>query len=237
MRFSLIDYILWLSAPILQGGLLVVLFRRGLPKKYPYFFAYIVLQIVSFGVLLVAPYSKTIYPYGYWVLNALSIFISVAIFWEIFRDVFRPYDALGNFSALLFGWSAAMFVLLGCMWALTSRPTESSTANILSELAGRSIRLMQCGVGFFVLLVGKYLGVSRRHIVYGIALGFGLFTSCSMLMSRPIFETASLYWRINVAACDLAVLIWLLYAARGTNAIKIRTVHLFSFLRSYRQPS
>ena len=237
MVFSSIDYILWLAAPFLQAGVLVMLLRRGLCKKYPYFSAYIVLQIVGFGLLLIAQHSSATYAYGYWALNGLSIFISLAIFWEIFRDVFRPYEALGNFSTLLFGWFASMFVLLGCMWALTSTPTESSSANIFGELANRSIRLMQCGLGFFVLLVGKYLGVSRRHILYGIALGFGLFTSTNILMSRPTVAPASFYWRINVAACDLAVLIWLLYAALGTNAIKIRRVHLFSFLRSYRQPS
>ena len=222
MHFSLIDYLLWFASPLLQAGVLIVLFRRGLYWHYPYFFSYIVLQVASITFLLAAQHSASLYIYGYWVIDVLSILISLAIFREVFKDVFRPYEALHEFSDILFNWSAWMLLLVGCLWAITSIHYGHSSIADVVHLANWSVRLMQCGLGFFVLLVGKYLGISRRHILYGIALGFGMFTSTNMLMamgmSHPNLIHASAYWRTNLAACDLAALIWLGYTALGTTA-------------------
>lgn len=112
------------------------------------------------------------------------------------------------------------------LWAITSIQYGHRSIADVVHLANCSVRLMQCGLGSFVLLVGKYLGISRRHILYGIALGFGLFTSTNMLMAMGMSHAnlihASAYWRTNLAACDLAALIWLGYTALGTTAVKIR---------------
>lgn len=35
MHFSLIDYLLWFASPLLQAGVLIVLFRRGLYRHLP----------------------------------------------------------------------------------------------------------------------------------------------------------------------------------------------------------
>lgn len=217
MNLNLVDYILWFASPLFQVGVLVALLRRGLYREFPYFFSYVVLQIASIAFLLLAQRSPSLYVYGYWVINAVSILISIAVFQEIFREAFRPYAALHDLSSVLFRWLAFVLVLGGCMWALTrihSDGRESITAGVL--LTDRSVRLMQCGLGFFILLVSEYLGISRRHVLYGIALGFGLFTSVNMLvatgMPHPNIIHTSVLWRINLTACDLAALIWLGYS-------------------------
>jgi hypothetical protein len=218
MRQSLIDYILWFASPLFQAGALVALFRRGLYSEFPYFFSYMILQVVSIIFLLLAQHSVSLYIYGYWLINAVSILISFAIFQEILKEAFRPYEALHDLSAILFRWSALMLVLVGCMSAITSFHSDgrhSITTAVL--LADRSVRLMQCSAGLFILLVSEYLGISRRHVLYGIALGFGLFTSVNMLIAtgapHPSIIHASVLQRINLAACDLAALIWLGYTA------------------------
>ena len=45
---------------------------------------------------------------------------------------------------------------------------------------------MQCGLVFFLLLLSEYLGISRRSLLFGIALGFGFFTSVSMLVTAGL---------------------------------------------------
>ncbi len=80
MHLSLADYVLWFTSPILQAGVLIGLFRRGLHRDYPYFFNYTILQVVSVPVL-VSLYSRsyTAYYYSYYVNLGLSVLISFAV--------------------------------------------------------------------------------------------------------------------------------------------------------------
>ncbi len=136
---------------------------------------------------------------------------------EIFKNAFRPYEALRDLSVILFRWSALVILLVAGMWAISSSHSDQGDAvrNTIF-LASRSVRLMQCGLIFFLLLFSEYLGLSRRSLLFGIALGFGLFASVSMLvataLSHQTFVHVSILRWINTAAYDLAVIIWLGYS-------------------------
>jgi hypothetical protein len=213
------DYVLWCAGPLLQFGVLVAMYRRGLHREYPYFFNYTILQVLSEPILfLVQRHSYSMYYWGYYVSIALSALISFAVLQEIFHDAFRPYEALRDLSVILFRWSALLVLLIGVMWAITaaqSSQVDAITNGIL--LAQRSVRLMQCGLVFFLLLFSEYLGISRRHVLFGIALGFGIFASVSMLfaavVSHGTFVHVSVLRQINSAAYVFSVLIWLGYTA------------------------
>jgi hypothetical protein len=219
MHLRLFDYVLWFGGTLMQLGVLVAMYRRGLHRDYPFFFNYTVLQVLSEPVLFVIQrHSYTLYYWGYWSSIALSALVSFAVLQEIFHDAFRPYEALRDLSVILFRWSALVVLLVGVMWAITAAQSsrlDAITGGIL--LAQRSIRLMQCGLVFFLLLFSEYLGISRRHLVFGIALGFGIFASVSMLFaaaaSHGTFVHASVLRQINSAAYAIAVMIWLGYTA------------------------
>jgi hypothetical protein len=213
------DYVLWFGGTLMQLGVLVAMYRRGLHRDYPYFFNYTVLQVLSEPILFVLQkYSYPTYYWSYWVSVALSALISFGVLQEIFHEAFRPYEALRDLSVILFRWSALVVLLVGVMWTITaahSSQVDTITNGIL--LVQRSVRLMQCGLVFFLLLFSEYLGISRRHLVFGIALGFGIFASISMLvavgMSHGTFVHVSVLRQINNAAYDVAILIWLGYTA------------------------
>jgi hypothetical protein len=218
MHLRLIDYVLWLAAPTLQLGVLVAMYRRGLHRDYPYFFNYTILQVANEPILfLMNRQSYTLYYFGYWVSIALSALVSFAVLQEIFKNAFRPYEALRDLSVILFRWSALVILLVAGMWAISSSHSDQGDAvrNTIF-LASRSVRLMQCGLIFFLLLFSEYLGLSRRSLLFGIALGFGLFASVSMLvataLSHQTFVHVSILRWINTAAYDLAVIIWLGYS-------------------------
>ena len=187
MHLRLIDYVLWSFAPTIQLGVLVAMYRRGLHREYPYFFNYIILQAASEPILAVLMKSYTFYYWGYWIWIALSALVSFAVLQEIFKTAFRPYEALRDLSVILFRWSALVILLVAGMWAISSIRTDQVDmlrSSIL--LVERSIRLMQCGLVFFLLLFSEYLGISRRSILFGIAMGFGLFASLSMLVAASM---------------------------------------------------
>jgi hypothetical protein len=112
----------------------------------------------------------------------------------MFKHAFRPSEVLRDFSAILFRWSLVVLVLAGGMWAInTSHSDQQDFINSLILLADRSVCLMQCGLVFFLLLSIEYLGISRRHLLFGIALGFGLFTSVNITLVQIKFS-GSLTW-------------------------------------------
>lgn len=246
MQLSLTDYVLWLASACFQVGVLVALFRRGLHKEYPFFCNYTILQVVSVIFLLFVQKSPYFYYYGYWVSSALCVLISFAVLQEIFKEAFRPYEALRDLSVILFRWSILVLVLVGGMWAITT--IHSDQPNFIHAVvlqADRSVRLMQCGLVFFLVLFSEYLGISRRHVLFGIALGFGLFASVHMLVatgvSHPSVLSATVLRRINCAAYDLAALIWLGYTAlapsRSAALAAMRTQEWNSALEDARVPA
>ena len=217
MHLRLTDYVLWAAAPLLQVGVLTTMLRRGLHRNYPYFLNYTILAIISEPVLaFLFPRSYTAYYYAYYVNLALSVILSFAVLHEIFRDAFKPYEALRDLGTILFRWSALVILLVGVMWAINAgHSADNGKLTEVIVLASRSIRLMQCGLVFFLLLFSEYLGLPRRSFVFGVSLGFGLFAALDMLVltgasHRGILSQAALR-QINSAAYLMAVLIWFGY--------------------------
>lgn len=217
MHLRPMDYVLWFASPALQAGVVIAMLRRGLHRDYPFFFNYTILGVVAEPLLYVLnSTSYTGYYYAYYVNLCLSVVISFAVLQEIFKDAFRPYEALRDLSVILFRWSALVVLLVAVMWAINA--TKSDNRNFVGEaiqLADRSVRLMQCGLVFFLLLFSEYLGIPRRSLLFGISLGFGLFASVNMLVftglsHRGIIKHGHLS-EINSAAYLIAVAIWLGY--------------------------
>jgi hypothetical protein len=219
MHLHLTDYVLWIATPLVQMGVLIAMVRRGLHRDYPYFFNYTVLQVVSVPVLyIIYTRSYPVFFYAYYVNIALSVLISFAVLQEIFKDAFRPYEALRDLSVILFRWSALVVLLVGVMVAINTNQAKSENGAIVDAilLAERSVRLMQCGLVFFLLLFSEYLGISRRSLLFGISLGFGFFGAINMLVATGMTHRGVLHQstlrQINSGAYLVAIAIWLGYA-------------------------
>jgi len=219
MHLHLVDYVLWCLGTLLQVGVLTAMYWRGLHREYPYFFNYTVLQVINEPVLfIIQRHSYPMYYWSFYVSVALSALISFAVLQEIFHHAFRPYEALRDLGVILFRWSALLVLLIGVIMAITA--TQSNSVDKLTSTifqVQRSIRLMQCGLVFFLVLFSEYLGISRKHVLFGIALGFGLFASVNILyvtaVAHGTFVGAKLLRQINSAAYVVSVLIWLGYTA------------------------
>jgi hypothetical protein len=221
MRMHAIDYVLWCLTPVLMTAIAACMYRRRLHREFPYFFNYVVFQLVTF--LVEFPLRNwDNYFYVYWTLTALSIVVSFAVLLEIFRDAFRPYEALRDLSVILFRWCALVVLLVAGMWAITSwrgNQVDNITDNITNAifLVDRSVRMMQCGLVLFMLLFSEYLGIQRRNVLFGIATGFGFFAAVNMLvmtaLSHRSFLSRSSLSRISGGAYVVSMLIWLAYTA------------------------
>lgn len=211
---------LWIAHPILELALGSILVWRGLHRKFPVFFAYIVSQILIFAVLfpiylhqdLAAGYSR--YFWAYWIGAAISLAIGFKVIHEIFVDVFRPFHTLKDLGTVLFKWSALVMLLMALVVAAASPASHSplTQAIIMSQ---RCVRVIQCGLILFLIVFSRYLGVSWRQPSFGIALGFGGYASIE-LAGVALYSGGQLHpdtlGLLQTTAYGFAILSWIGYA-------------------------
>jgi hypothetical protein len=216
MRLQGIDYVLWWATPILMSWVGLSMYRRGLHRDFPYFFNYVVFQVLCFAVEFPLRHWTNFF-WVDWTTTALSVVVSFGVLFEIFKDAFRPYEALRGLSVILFRWCALVVLLVAGMWAMTSwHSAEFDNLTNAIYLVSRCVRMMQCALVFFMLLFSEYLGISRRNVVFGISIGFGFYAGVNMLVitalsHNSVFSHLALR-RLNSAAYVVAMLIWLGYS-------------------------
>src|SRR5438046_10375488 len=216
-KIKILYYVLWIAHPLLQAGIAIAMLRSNLHRKFMYFFAYVVTQILSFAIIFPAylRHDYSAYFYLYWISNAINVFLGFKIIHEIFLDVFRPYHTLRDLGSVLFKWAGLVMLLVAGVVAASSPMIESGPLVQAVLTLQRSVRVVQCGLIFFLLVFSKYLGISWKQRSFGIALGFGSFASLELSMialrvgsyiSEP---TLSL---VNMGAYNCAITIWFVYS-------------------------
>lgn len=176
------DYIFWFASPALQALIAVVMIKRNLRRDYPMFFNYTLFQIISHLLMFVFwKVSYAAYYYGYWTASAIGILLGFLVIREIFLEAFRPYEALRELGEMLFSWSLLVLVLIALVSAFSQTSPDDGRIFVALMTGERSIRILQCGVVLFMFVFSRYLGVSAKHQLFGIALGFGTFAAIEMM--------------------------------------------------------
>jgi hypothetical protein len=216
MQLHTIDYVFWWSTPALMSLIALAMYYRRLYREFPYFFNYVVFQVLSFAVEFPTRNWVNFF-WVSWTTTALSILVSFGVLLEIFRDAFRPYEALRDLSVILFRWCALVVLLVAGMWAVTSvGPSGFDGLTGSIYLVDRCVRMVQCGLVCFIILFSEYLGISRRNVIFGISLGLGFFAAVNMLVvtalpHQTVVSRMALK-RLNSISYIVAMLIWLVYA-------------------------
>ena len=215
MQLHVLDYVLWLTTPCLQVVVAVVMRRRGLDRDFPFFFTYTILQVVSEATLITMQrLSYSVYFYSYWIIAVLCILISFALIEELFKVAFRQFAGLCALGEIVFRWAVVVALLVSASASLFFCHTRLSRLSQGILVADRSARAMLCALAILLLMGCRYLRISRRDLLFGIALGFAIFT-----LTKAVLDSVALGWhipvlvfgRINMAAYISACVIWLGY--------------------------
>src|SRR5579872_718456 len=116
----------------------------------------------------------------------------------------------------MFLWAGAGGVVVAILGGVNSMKSGFPliTAGLLS--LERSVRVMQCGLILFLLMFSRYLGISRRHRSFGVALGFGIFAAVELavfgLRVSGTLNSTTLSLA-SMTSYDIAVMVWLGYFA------------------------
>ena len=81
----------------------------------------------------------------------------------------------------MFKWAGVVMLLVAVVVAFSNSFDQSPLVHAVTTLQ-RSVRVVQVGLIFFLLLFSRFLGVSRKQISFGISLGFGLFAGVELML-------------------------------------------------------
>ncbi|HXZ27699.1 MAG TPA: hypothetical protein VEG08_06830 [Terriglobales bacterium] len=213
-----LSYALWIGPALLQAALAVIMLRRNLRKQFPAFFLYTTYEVASFLVLFAVYHlAWSNYFYVSWASSAIGIVLGFTVILEVFAHAFQPYSALRDLGSVLFRWVALFLLLVAIVLAVATQGSDASriVAGILT--LDRSIRVMQCGLVLFLVLFLPHLGLSWKHNLVGIALGFGLFASVQLMIVTLRVQGGSVLLSdgalslINSAAYGGSVVLWMVY--------------------------
>lgn len=211
-------YALWMMHPVLQAGIAFFMVQRRMLQRFKFFFAYIVTQIVSFGVIFPAyvwhSYSAAFY--FTWACMAVSVVCGFLVIHEIFVDVFRMFHTLRDLGTVLFKWAGLVMLLVSVVVSVSSNSSQMGPILQGIVTAQRCVRVIQVGMVLFLLFFAHYVGVTRKQHSFGIALGFGSFAVIELiLISSWVGNHLGGSWLsiLNITAYNCSLGLWLGYVA------------------------
>lgn len=217
-----IYYVLWVAPALTFTVLAFIMARQKQRGRYPYFFSYAIFQVVSFAIQFTTYHwaSRVQYFWAFWTLAALSVGISFAVIYEVFGEIFHPFEGLRDLGTVLFRWAAAVLVVAATLMVLaTPTPSKSVFLSAIVSLE-RSVRVMQCGMVLLMILCAPYLGLKMRHRVFGVGAGFGVVAAIDLLAIAAVGRfgyspQAQMYYNLaKMAAYNLAAIFWCGYFLR-----------------------
>lgn len=202
--------------PILNIAIAVFMFRRGLHRRFPLFFAFQVFHIPSW----IAEYAAHLisykaYFFTFWSLEPLVILLSFANIQELFSAMFRQREGLKDFGTMLFRWAIVVMLLMAVVLATANAGAFERSRFISLVLSlERSVQLMMLGLVMFLLAFSNHLGIQPRHPVFGFVMGWGIVSACELLLyaerARIFFSDAG-FNLMHLSAYNAMLVVWLFY--------------------------
>lgn len=213
--------VLWAAQPVLQGAVVLSMWRKKLHKEFPVFLAYLLAQILITAVLFPVynfasdHFYNRYFAFLSWGATLLGFTLGFKVLQEIFMDVFRPYYAMKDLGTVLFRWGALVMLLVGVVVAASTRVDIPLIDQALVAVQ-RCVRLAQMGMVLFLISFASHLGIRWKHRSFGLALGFGFFATTELVLYALVLngrgvispDAAS---TANMTAYIVSILIWLTY--------------------------
>jgi hypothetical protein len=215
---SFLWYYLWLAPNLLLIGLAILLWRRGLARRFPTFLAFAILSAVGELAAFLADILPKVAAENFWrtvwvglLIESLLKFLAIG---EIFSQVFHPYPSIGRLGRILVSVFGGCLVLLAALVAAFSHDDNPTWLISGAHILEQTVFFIELGLVCFVFLFAAYFRVSWDRISFGVMLGFGI-SSCEHLATWAIVANASpsatqrtLFDFLNMATTQLVVLLW-----------------------------
>lgn len=217
---QVLGYALWLGPLPFLAAVAIAMQRRGLVRAFPVFFAFLLLDLLSFSLSWFVAHrpggTYLEYFISSWSTTILMTLLRFIVLYEVFRHVLREYPGLHRVSGLLFQWGGA--ALLAVAVAMAAVAPGQGLGRVVQPILmlERSLVIVQVGLLLLLFLSVKYLGLRWHHHAFGIAMGIGVYAaitlSATAVLSALGYDQASSMFRfVKPGAHVCAVLLWTAY--------------------------
>jgi hypothetical protein len=123
------------------------------------------------------------YFFVYWTLSTVLMLLGLAVLYESFANILKPFSAVIDFGKMLFWW-AGLFLLVAALLTatVTSGPSPKRIVAVV-DLCDRCVHLMQCGLLMLLVLFQKRLNLSWRNAGMFVSLGLGTSAALDLIVS------------------------------------------------------
>jgi hypothetical protein len=213
-------YYLWVAPHILLSVMLAFGWRRGWRKRLPFFFCFVVFQLLQFLALftlsqVVGPSSVGIYRWAFVVGFGIANLLELGVLFELSSELLLSRMSLAGTLRPLLNWILAALLLLAAAASagfsaigLQSATRVFETVDFISDFA-------QVGLLLSLFIFSRIFHISWRSWPTGIALGFGIW-ACINLAAAALRSGlgVSAFIAVDItqmAAFHVSVVVWLIY--------------------------
>jgi hypothetical protein len=217
----------------LQVLLAATLLAKRAWRKYPMFSAYVFFTLFDTVATFPGRWTGAAYFYAFWICEAISIVLGLAVVREIFTNIFAPHAALRKLATLIFRVAVVALIVLACGAIYEQSLSAKSIARVV-VVATDGTRIVELGLIMFLFLSSSAFGLHWRQNEFGIALGLGTCAAVELVNVtlgthlRP--ETGQLLSLIRSLSFNGSLLIWLGYLLappeRPTNTVDVPKAQL-----------
>ena len=226
---SLLWHYLWIAPNALLLILAFLLWRRGLSRQLPAFFAFAVLGAIGQLCVYTCDVVKSVSPETFWYVDwsdlSVESILKFLVIGAVFGRVFNPYPSVSRLGKILLSGVGAVLVFIATLLAAFSHGDSPMRIVGGAHLLEMSTFMVECGVILFIFLFASYFGMHWDRKSFGILLGLGI-SACEHLAAWSIITSAnpSAHQRIlidflNMATFHLCVLIWYWYLLKPEKKI------------------
>ena len=218
---SLLWNYLWVAPNALLLILGLLLWRRGLSRQIPAFFAFAVLGSIGQFSVFISDITPSVSPLTFWYVDCSNLsvesILKFLVIGAVFGRVFNPYPSVSSLGKILVSAVGAVLVFVATLTAAFSHGDSPVRLLAGAHLLEMSSFIVECGLILFIFLFAAYFRMHWDRMSFGILLGLG-FSACEHLATWSIITNAdpSAHHRIlidflNMATYHVCVLIWYYY--------------------------
>ena len=166
-------------------------------RRYPFFSCY-ALYLVAQAIALFCTLSfvPVLYVKVYWYSEGVNVLLHFFVIWEVFRHVFLKSSVLHEIvlRGFMFGVLGMIVFLAAISWGAENYESSHSVL-FASE---RTLGFCQAFLILAILLLARYYNLHLGRNLWGVAVGFGLFSSFSIVNFALIDLVPSFfpYWQL-----------------------------------------
>jgi hypothetical protein len=221
-------YYFWIAPHVLLAIVGLGLFRQNLHRRFPFFFSYVVCELIQFLILLpmssIQRFSLATFRWALVSGLVVSLAAKCGVLGEASRELLYRQSSLWP---ALTSWLRAIGagLLLGASLAsmFLFRADVPRLERIFRAL-DFSLSMILSGLLLLLLLLARYLHVSLRSYTAGILLGFGIYSTvglASAALRAELPRSAEIAIGLaQMAAYHVAVVVWLAYLLAGKPSLE-----------------